>query len=58
MGETAGEGHGGHMHRRHLRAEHGLNLVARLDASDHRQDEVELALVFIGAEVIPAISPA
>jgi hypothetical protein len=41
---AAGECHQGHLNRGHLRGKHGLNLVAWLDALNHRQREISPAL--------------
>lgn len=40
VGEPTRERHRGHMHLRHLRREHRLDLVARINALDHREHEI------------------
>jgi hypothetical protein len=45
MSEPARERHGGVVNDGHLRREHQLHLVLRLQAFDHREHEIEPALV-------------
>jgi hypothetical protein len=39
--QAAGEGHRGHVDSRHLSSEHRLDLIARLDAFNHREHEID-----------------
>ena len=40
--EAVGEGHHGHVDRRHLRRKHGLHLVSGLNVADHRDHEIDV----------------
>jgi hypothetical protein len=41
MSQAAAERHRRHMNRRHLSSEHRLDLIARLDALNHREHEID-----------------
>ena len=49
-GEASGESHRGHVHRRHLSAEHRLDLIARLDPLDDREHKIRAKFSIYSAE--------
>jgi hypothetical protein len=49
VAEAAREPRGRHVNGGHLRRQHRLELIPRLDAFDHGQHEIQLALVGLAA---------
>ena len=48
--QSASEGHGSLVNGRHLRREHGFDLIPWFDALDQRENEVQIALLQVALQ--------